>query len=178
MSIKLIIINHKENRKTIAMSNEKGIILIIVLVMLLLLSILGSFVLTSTTSELRISGNYRNTQEAFYNTDGSIEYLLANYNHFLTATDSTPITSVVYQTNADSLPLDATSLPPGATLLSNVTTQYLFDGAGGLEPGNSQDVKTYHYAVTMLGQRNNAEVSIEAEIGKVDYESGGNVLYN
>ena len=55
------------------LGNERGFVLIVVLVMLLLLSILGATVLTNSTSELRLTGNYRNQQQGFYAADGGIE---------------------------------------------------------------------------------------------------------
>lgn len=54
--------------------NERGIALITVLIVLMLLCILGATVLSSSTSELRISGNYRNLQEAFFAADAAVEF--------------------------------------------------------------------------------------------------------
>ena len=53
--------------------NEQGMVLIIVLVMLLLFSILGATVLSNSTSELRVAGNYRSQQQAFFSADGALE---------------------------------------------------------------------------------------------------------
>lgn len=55
------------------LDNERGIVLIIVLVMLVLLSILGATVLTNSTSELRVTGNYRNQQQALFAAEGGFE---------------------------------------------------------------------------------------------------------
>ncbi len=54
--------------------NEQGAALIIVLVVLLLLTILGATMLDSTTSELKIAGNYRNSEETFYVADSAMEF--------------------------------------------------------------------------------------------------------
>jgi len=56
-------------------SGERGAALIIVLVMLLLLTILGSTLLSTSTTDLQIAGNYRNNQKAFYNNDYAVEWL-------------------------------------------------------------------------------------------------------
>jgi hypothetical protein len=56
-----------------AIGNERGAALIIVLVMLLLLSILGVSMLATSTSELKIAGNYRNNEEAFYTAEAALE---------------------------------------------------------------------------------------------------------
>jgi len=58
--------------------NERGIALITVLVVLVLLCILGATVLSSSTSELRIVGNYRNLQEAFFAADAAVEFATTN----------------------------------------------------------------------------------------------------
>lgn len=54
-------------------NDEKGAALITVLVMLLLLTILGVTLLTSSTTDLQIAGNYRNSQQAFYFSDATAE---------------------------------------------------------------------------------------------------------
>jgi type II secretory pathway pseudopilin PulG len=61
-------------RSRLGLNNENGIALITVLIVLLLLSILGATVLTTSTSELRIVGNYRNLQEAFFTADAAVEF--------------------------------------------------------------------------------------------------------
>lgn len=58
--------------------NERGIALIVVMVMLLLLSILGATVLTSTTTDLRITGNYKNAGNAFYVAESAMEFAQAS----------------------------------------------------------------------------------------------------
>jgi hypothetical protein len=57
--------------------NERGMVLILVLIMLVLLSILGATVLTSTTSDLRITSNYRNLDEVFYTADAAMDFAQA-----------------------------------------------------------------------------------------------------
>lgn len=57
-----------------AIGNERGAALIIVLGMLLLLTILGTSMLATSTSELKIAGNYRNSEEAFYTSDAALEF--------------------------------------------------------------------------------------------------------
>jgi hypothetical protein len=54
--------------------NERGVALIIVLMMLLLLSIIGASMLATSTTELKIAGNYRNSEEAFYTADTAMEF--------------------------------------------------------------------------------------------------------
>lgn len=63
----------KTDIKDSAIANEQGAALIIVLVMLLLLTILGTSMLATSTTELKIAGNYRNTEEAFYTAEAVLD---------------------------------------------------------------------------------------------------------
>lgn len=56
-----------------AIGNERGVALILVLVMLLLLTILGTSMLATSTTDLKIAGNYRNNEEAFYTAEAALE---------------------------------------------------------------------------------------------------------
>jgi hypothetical protein len=60
---------------TAGFKNEQGMALILALVMLALLGILGSFALSTATTEMRVSGNYRTAQGAYYSADVASEYL-------------------------------------------------------------------------------------------------------
>jgi len=71
--------------------NERGIALIVVMVMLLLLSILGATVLTSTTTDLRITGNYKNAGNAFYVAESAMEFAQADSIIYSTLLPSTAI---------------------------------------------------------------------------------------
>ncbi|AJE02895.1 PilX N-terminal domain-containing pilus assembly protein [Geobacter pickeringii] len=62
------------SRGVTVVGNEEGIVLIIVLVILLLLSILGASILSTSTSELRITGTYRTVEDTFYATDAAMEF--------------------------------------------------------------------------------------------------------
>lgn len=61
-----------------AVKSERGIALIMVLIVLLLLSILGATIMTSTTSELRMTGNARNSEDAFFAADCALEFTETN----------------------------------------------------------------------------------------------------
>ncbi|WP_221252093.1 pilus assembly PilX family protein [Desulfuromonas versatilis] len=52
--------------------------LILALSMLTLLSILGAIVLTSSNTEVNISGNFRTTQESFYAAERAVEYAMGS----------------------------------------------------------------------------------------------------
>lgn len=69
----------RENgRAPAAGRGERGVALILVMVMLLLLSLLGMTLLTSTTTDLQISGDYRNDGNAFYVADAALQFAQVN----------------------------------------------------------------------------------------------------
>lgn len=53
---------------------ERGAALIIAISLLAIMAILGVTLLSVSTSELQLSGNYRNQQEAFFAADRAVEY--------------------------------------------------------------------------------------------------------
>lgn len=55
--------------------NESGIALVIAMVMLALLGILGTWALDTSSTELKIAGNYRTTQYAFLAGDAGVGYV-------------------------------------------------------------------------------------------------------
>lgn len=56
--------------------NEKGSALIIAIMLLAVMSVLGIVVMSTSTTEIQLSGNYRNSQESFYTADRAIEYAM------------------------------------------------------------------------------------------------------
>lgn len=54
--------------------SERGVALVLAIVMLLLLGILGTMALSTSMTELRITGNYRNSQTAFFAAEAAVEY--------------------------------------------------------------------------------------------------------
>ncbi|HUI44960.1 MAG TPA: PilX N-terminal domain-containing pilus assembly protein [Nitrospirota bacterium] len=55
--------------------NERGIALLLALVMLVILGILGTWALDTTSTELKIVGNFRTEQYAFFAADAGIGYV-------------------------------------------------------------------------------------------------------
>lgn len=54
--------------------NENGSILIVALLLLAVMSVLGTLLMSTSTTEIQISGNYRNNLESFYVADRALEY--------------------------------------------------------------------------------------------------------
>lgn len=158
--------NTPEAESTIAsLQNERGIILIIVLVMLLLLSILGATVLTSTTTELRVAGNYRNYQEAFFNAEGSLEQAMVSS---VITGGVEPWDGLIYMNGP--LPVivgTVAELPVGTTPIATVHSEWLFEGKAPRGSGYDDSTVSNYYDVNVVGRGPNAsEVAINSGIVK------------
>lgn len=55
-------------------ANERGAALIMAIIMLVILSVLGSVVLMSSDSEMKVSGNYQVAKQTFWVADRAVEY--------------------------------------------------------------------------------------------------------
>ncbi|MEE8114880.1 MAG: PilX N-terminal domain-containing pilus assembly protein, partial [Nitrososphaerales archaeon] len=53
--------------------NEKGIVLVVALVFLVVLGVMGGAAVVMTRGDLKISGNYKNSETAFYVAEAGIE---------------------------------------------------------------------------------------------------------
>lgn len=69
----------KRSKKTTCsvVGNERGAALILAIVMLVILSILGSVVLMSSGTEMKISGNYQVAKQTFWVADRAVEYAIS-----------------------------------------------------------------------------------------------------
>ena len=54
--------------------NEKGVVLVVALVFLVVLGVMGAAAVMMTVGDLKISGNYRNNEQAFYVAEAGAEY--------------------------------------------------------------------------------------------------------
>jgi|GEM_PF-1838680 len=59
------------------LTNERGIALIIAVSLLAVMSVLGALLMSSSSTEIQLSGNYRFKQESLYAADRGVEYAMA-----------------------------------------------------------------------------------------------------
>ena len=93
--------------------NENGIALIIVMGALLLLTILGVTMLSSSTSDLKISGNYRNSAEAFYNAEAYVQFAQTYSTIYMTLLPSATFPNNTWPLPGQGVILNSTSFAPG-----------------------------------------------------------------
>lgn len=156
---------------------ERGVALVIALVMLVLLTILGAWVLNSASTDIHISGNYRNNQQAFYVGDAAINYL-TNANTLTEAYSGMSGTNNSYclgpGCNKPATPLTMSSVSSQATATG--TVEFLRSGPLPLGSaydsdvdynGNPQFHGLYFNVQTSGTGMNNAQAVIEAGVVQV-----------
>jgi len=154
--------------------SERGVALIIALVMLVLLTILGTWVLNSASTDLHISGNYRNNQQAFYAGDAAINYM-TNSNTLTTAYSHMTGTN-----NTSCIGPDVSCIAPTLTMSTEATATGTveFLRSGPLPIGSIYDADVdyngnpkfhgLYFSVQSAGTgMNNAQAVIEAGVVQV-----------
>lgn len=136
---------------------EAGFALVLALVVLFLMSLLGTILFTTSTTEVQISRNFSTRQGAFFAAERGLEYAVSDggiYSAIGTGSVSIPLTGV-------SLQIDNTD--------ANGTVEYL---SGGNPPrGSGVDITQFqaNYFVTNVtgtGQ-GNSQVELEANVARI-----------
>jgi hypothetical protein len=181
--------NSKSTAEISILNNEQGVALILVLVMLLLLSVLGFTVLSTSTSELKIAGNYKAMQAAFFTADSAVNYAYTCskiYSSIIPGTkDSWPDTSsgeVGKVLNPDGTPTADNSpdsnynqIPIGENT-ALVRVDYAETGPLPVGMGSEVDAgigsgggfKANYYSVSVKGSGpNNSRVDIDSYVARI-----------
>ncbi len=139
------------------LNNEKGIALVLVLMMMLLLSVLGTTIYTTSSTEIRISRNNRFMNEAFYAAERGVEYAQADAN----------IYSVI-GTGTASVPATGVNLASGNT---DVTGTVNFLATGNPPRGSGVDITEFqanYFLINTTGTTlSNTSVRLENNVGRI-----------
>lgn len=134
---------------------ERGAALIVVLVMLLLLSILGMTLLTSSTTELQIAGNYRTTQEAFYAADAALEVAQTDPDVYTTI-----IPGVQNRYSSNVFPIGNNT--------ATYRVEYIDRGPPPAGSGNDDSFQSNFYVINVNSSGpNQATVELESQIARI-----------
>jgi hypothetical protein len=144
-----------------SLRNQQGTALVLTLSMLALMSILGALALSTSTTELGISGNLRSSQEAFYAAERAVEYAMTNGNIYsIIATGEESLDGY----NGDIL-IGRSGLRLGA----GSKVEYLSSGA--LPPGSGSDptyFQSRYYIISVIGEGpNNSVTRVEEQVGRI-----------
>ena len=164
----------KRNMNSIVsnMANEKGVALVMAMVMIVLLSILGAMSLSTSTIEIGISGNYRNSMEALYAAERAVEYAATNGSIYTTIGTSSTVENL--KTGAHPANISITTSggrTSGLDLDANATNEVQFLSSGALPPGSGSDPDLFganYYLISVTGSGPNSVIyKIEAQIARV-----------
>lgn len=154
---------------TSPVGNERGAALIMAIVMLVILSVLGSVVLMSSDTELKISRNYQGSKQTFWVADRAVEY--ATSREILMALDGGEINlnSGVHKTRIEDLRDDGVR---DGVLTSGVVRDL---GIGSLPASAAgaygSDFGANYYQVSVTARQsadpNAAAVNIDASIVRI-----------
>ena len=148
-------------------NNERGSILLVVLLMLVLLTVLGFYLSSSSSVEVRIAGNERVPDIAFYSAESGWQVALAWLN--------SKAVGIIDSHGSDSGGGELfTTAKAGAadTLAGGYQVDIAFNGAIHAT-GYSTDYKRYLYNIDSLGTGpGNAQAEVQIRAGKI-YKVGG-----
>jgi hypothetical protein len=133
-----------------ALVAEQGYILIITLVMLLMASVIGIMAVTTSTTEVAMSGNFKTGLQTFYTTDAVAQYVLSEPTTFDMTRYAAPLATVnvADPTIAGSANVTylASGLPPPGTSAKFFSTNYFVISATSNGPANAQDTQVVQWA--------------------------------
>ena len=158
-----------------SLRNERGIALITVLIVLLLLSILGATVLSTSTSELGIVGNYRNMQHAFFTADAAVDFATTNGMIYTSIIPGTTNSWPIPGEGTSSVDPDYNEVTIGGNTarakVDYVETGPLPAGTGSEVDagiGSGGGFKANYFSVSVIGSGpNKSQVEIESYVARV-----------
>jgi len=147
------------------LKNQGGVAMILAIAMLAILSILGMMALSTTDTELSLSGNFKTSQMAFYSAQRAVEYAMTNGEIF----DSIGTGSVDLESGDHPVNIAAGTGYGLDTAASNNTITYQMTGM--LPPGSGSDPTYFearYYLVDVTGEGpNNSHARVETQIGRI-----------
>lgn len=156
---------HDTVRNDAVLNKQRGVALVLALIMLMLLGILGAFALSTTTTELRITGNYRNRQASFFAADAGLEFGAKDSTIRSTVTSALSVTRDLNPAVNAQIRVDYVRFgppPPGAGFDSVITK------LTGSTSAASTAYMMHYVRISSVGTGpNNAETAAESMVGWV-----------
>jgi Tfp pilus assembly protein PilX len=145
--------------------NERGVALIVALGVMVLLTILGTWVLNTSSTDLRIAGNTRNYQTAFYLAEQGMEFAKSR-GQLLAANDKSLQSNPTYTSNSVSASASTSTrflarVELGLSTGLNTKTEANWEDASGGR------FKGLFYVIRSRGTSNNAVVDLNVGIQSV-----------
>jgi hypothetical protein len=130
-------------KSNLILRNESGVALVVALLMIVILSLIGLASSSTSTFEMKLSGNKRGAADAFYTAEAGTQSVMANIGNFSTAS-YTPVTdqsTLAVELRSESVD---SKYPPDP--LNPPST--MFSYPGGVSYQESPAVTIYHTTTT------------------------------
>lgn len=154
--------------------NERGIALVLAMGMLVIMSVIGVMSLSTSSTELGLSGNYKTSQLAFYSAQRAVEYSMTNGDIYSgIGTGDIDLETGDHATNIAGGTDEGMGIyqEPGDTDESAEDNKVNFLAAGGLPPGSGSDPTYFearYYIVNVSGEGpRNSIARVETQIGRI-----------
>jgi hypothetical protein len=129
--------------------NEEGFILVITIIMLLIATIIGITAVTTSKTEVSISGNYKLGMQTFYTADSVTQYVLTNPTTFNMTNYAAPLAQVTFNdpslTGSANVTFLSTALPPPGTSAKFFSSNYFVISTTGNGPLHAQETQILHW---------------------------------
>ena len=133
---------------------EQGFILTLTLILLLIATVIGITAVTTSKTDVGMSGNFKLALQAFYTTDSVTQYVLTNPTTFDMTNYAAPL--AVFTIADNSLPTGftgnanvtflSTALPPPGTSSKYFSSNYFVITTTATGPANSQNTQIMNWA--------------------------------
>ena len=154
------------------LTGERGIALVLVLLLLALISILGTFALSTSSTEVGISGNYRTNQEAVLAADRAAQYAMTDGDIFNRI--GTSSINLNNDPGAAVSTAHVTAIAAGTSdtgLDTSATNEVRYLKADSLPPGQESDPTFFqarYYAISVTGKGRTGAISrIDTQVARV-----------
>lgn len=137
--------------------DERGVALVFALIAMFLMSLLGTMLYTTSSSETQAARNYRTRQDAFYATERAVEYAKTDVNIYSTV-----------GSGSVNIPLSGVSLQSGASDASG-TVAYLSKGNPPRGSGmDATEFEANYYVINAAGTGPaNARTETETNVARI-----------
>jgi hypothetical protein len=156
---------------------ERGAALIIAITLLAIMALLGITLLSVSSSELQLSGNYRNQQEAFYAADRAVEYAF----EYITIgggtvdlyADTDPVDGVTLHRDRVAVGNSGLEAPTASSPPDQNTVVFIGEGPPPVGIGSDANLfKSRNYVITVaaaspVGAANPARAVVRSQVAKI-----------
>jgi hypothetical protein len=143
-----------------ALTNERGVALVLSLWMLVILGLVGAIILAASTVEVRLAANDRHSQTALYVADAAVQYAKSDPAIYITIGDGTggaPAGTVSFPT-----------VPINTNNAQNVSVTFLGVGPPPEDSGWPATFQAQYFTVQATGVGpNNSQALVESQVGRI-----------